>query len=96
MKKWLKRIRGALGMGLTWAAGWSGVFVILALVGEVSGTFGVLNYVNSVVLFGMVGFVGGAAFSVVLGITEGRRRSGRPMVARSTTSSRTRAIRAVF
>ncbi len=74
MKKWLKRIRGALGMGLTWAAGWSGVFVILALVGEVSGTFGVLNYVNSVVLIGMMGFVGGAAFSVVLGITEGRRR----------------------
>ena len=74
MKKWLKRIRGALGMGLTWAAGWSGVVVILALVGEVSGTFGVLNFVYSVVLFGMVGFVGGAAFSVVLGITEGRRR----------------------
>ena len=60
-------------MGLTWAAGWSGVFVILALV-RVFGTLGVLNYVDSAVLFGIMGFVGGAAFSVVLGITEGRRR----------------------
>ena len=73
MKKWLKRIRGALGMGLTWAAGWSGVFVILGLVGG-SGTLGLLDYVGLTVLFGIVGFVGGAAFSVVLGITEGRRR----------------------
>ncbi len=73
MKKWLKRIRGAVGMGLTWAAGWSGVFVILALV-RVFGTLGLLDYVGLAVLFGMVGFVGGAAFSVVLGITEGRRR----------------------
>ncbi len=45
MKKWLKRIRGALGMGLTWAAGWSGVFVILMLVG-VFGTLGLLDYVG--------------------------------------------------
>ena len=73
MKKWLKRIRGALGMGLTWAAGWFGVFVILGLVGG-SGTLGLLDYVGLTVLFGIVGFVGGAAFSVVLGITEGRRR----------------------
>ncbi len=83
MKKWLRRIRGALGMGLAWAAGWSGVFFILALVG-VFGTLGLRDYVDFAVLFGivgivgglfgMVGFVGGAAFSVVLGITEGRRR----------------------
>ncbi len=73
MKKWLRRIRGALGMGLTWAAGWSGVFVILMLVG-VFGTLGLLDYVRFAVLFGMEGFVGGAVFSVVLGITEGRRR----------------------
>ncbi len=78
MKKWLKRIRGALGMGLTWAAVWAGVGALIPLV---SGLFSVGGF--AVVLFGefvmvatygMLGFVGGAAFSVVLGITEGRRR----------------------
>ncbi len=74
MRKWLKRIRGALGIGLTWAAAWSGVAVILALVG-VFGTLGpILDYVVFAVLFGIVGFMGGAAFSVALGITERRRR----------------------
>ena len=72
MKKWLKRIRGAFGMGLTWAAVWFGVAVILALV--FPSIRGVLDYVEFASLFGMVGFTGGAAFSVVLGITEGRRR----------------------
>ena len=28
MKKWLKRIRGAVGMGLTWAAAWFGFGII--------------------------------------------------------------------
>ncbi len=29
MKKWLKRIRGVLGTGLTWAAAWSVVGTII-------------------------------------------------------------------
>ena len=32
MKKWLKRIRGAVGMGLVWAVAWSGGGAILGLV----------------------------------------------------------------
>ena len=31
MKKWLRRIRGALGVGLTWGAVWGGVAFILSL-----------------------------------------------------------------
>ena len=31
MKKWLKRIRGVIGMGLTWAVGWLGLGTILML-----------------------------------------------------------------
>jgi len=31
MKKWLRRIRGAVGMGLTWAAGWALVGVLIEL-----------------------------------------------------------------
>ncbi len=42
MKKWLRRIRGAVGMGLTWAAAWSGVAFILSLV----GFFGTLGLVR--------------------------------------------------
>lgn len=78
MKRWLRRIRGAVGMGLTWAVGWA--------------LFGVLIGVTSVLLPGLPwdlffevfdaplpalaipGFVGGALFSTVLGIAGRRRR----------------------
>jgi len=73
MKKWLKRIRGAFGMGLTWAAAWFGVGAILGLV---VGVFGApLDGLATVVFgFATMGFVGGVAFSTVLVIVEGRRR----------------------
>ena len=74
MKKWLKRIRGAVGMGLTWAAAWSPVGVIVGLVGVFGTLDRVLDYVAFAGLFAIMGFIGGAAFSVVLGIAEGRRR----------------------
>ena len=70
MKKWLQRIRGALGMGLTWAVGWFGVGAIVGLVGN----YGLFGLAFSAAIFAVMGFVGGAAFSVVLGIAEGRRR----------------------
>ncbi|HET9426358.1 MAG TPA: hypothetical protein VFO55_13395 [Gemmatimonadaceae bacterium] len=75
---WLRRIRGALGMGLTWAAAWA--------------VFGLMIGVSSILLPGLPwhiyfdvfdaplpamaipGFVGGAIFSVVLGIAARRRR----------------------
>ena len=31
MKKWLRRIRGAIGIGLTWAAAWFGAGMIMLL-----------------------------------------------------------------
>jgi len=31
MKKWLRRIRGAVGMGLAWAAAWFGAGMIMML-----------------------------------------------------------------
>jgi hypothetical protein len=78
MKDWLKRIRGAVGMGLTWAVGWA--------------LFGLLIGVTSKLLPGLPwhyffdvfdaplpalaipGFVGGALFSIVLGIAGRRHR----------------------
>ena len=82
MKKWLKRIRGVLGTGLTWAAAWSVVGTIIRSVAAViaggtvaapSGSL-VTGVVVLLVTFGVMGFIGGVAFSAVLGIAEGRRR----------------------
>ncbi len=70
MKKWLRRIRGAVGTALTWAAAWFGFGAIVALVG--GGGLADL-YLQSAGL-AAAGFVGGGIFSTVVGIVEGRRR----------------------
>jgi hypothetical protein len=69
MKKWLRRIRGAIGMGLTWAIAWFGAGIILLLVVG----FGAAD-VPFPILFGVFGFLAGVTFSGVLGLVEGRRR----------------------
>ena len=71
MKRWVKRIRGVVGMGLTWATAWFGVGAILGLVfwGETLNAAWFENTLQIAVL----GFIGGTAFSGVLGIAEGRR-----------------------
>ena len=74
MKRWLQRVRGAVGIGLTWAAGWA---PIGAITGWVTGVL--LGFplsvvsVNYAVMFGVLGFIGGTIFSTVLGLAEGRR-----------------------
>ena len=73
MKRWLRRIRGAVGMGLTWAAAWFGVWATVGLVSLVINGGG-LGALADTVMFPVAGFVAGAAFSVILGIAEGRRR----------------------
>lgn len=68
MSHWMRRVRGALGMGLTWAVAWflAGL-VLLLFVGldaaDVPFPLG----------FGLLGFLAGITFSGVLGIVEGRR-----------------------
>jgi hypothetical protein len=69
MKKWLRRIRGAVGMGLTWAIAWFGAGVILLLIVGVGAAD-----VPFPIGFGALGFLAGITFSGVLGIVEGRRR----------------------
>ncbi len=69
MKKWLRRIRGAIGMGLTWAIAWFGAGVIILIVvgiGAADDPFPLF--------FGLLGFLAGVTFSGVLAIVEGRRR----------------------
>ncbi len=73
MKKWLKRIRGAFGTALTWAIAWSGVGATLGLAWPNSGRGIAASFVDGFIGWAILGFLGGAAFSVVLGIAEGRR-----------------------
>ena len=78
MKKWLRRIRGAVGIGLTWAAGWAPLGAILGLFNFASGAAGFGSapawLAATSALFAALGFVSGVAFSTALGISEGRRR----------------------
>ena len=67
MKKRLKRIRGMVGMGLIWAAGWSPIGAVIGLVGGVGA-------VALAISWAQIGFMGGVFFCTVLGITEGHRR----------------------
>ena len=68
MRNWLRRIRGAIGMGVTWAAA-------LFVVGFVPRwVFGFNADLPFPILFGALGFIAGVIFSGVLVLTEGRRR----------------------
>lgn len=74
MKKWLRRIRGAVGMGLTW-----GVAGFLAGIGIELVHNLWPNPLGSAVdiwpaALAYPGFLGGVAFSAVLGIAGRRRR----------------------
>lgn len=72
MKKALRRIRGAVGMGLAWAAAWFGAGMVMMLgILLVTGSTGA--DVPYPLGFGMFGFLGGVTFSAFLGIAEGRR-----------------------
>ena len=68
MAKWMRRIRGALGMGLAWAFAWFGAgMVLLMIVGPDAAD------VPFPLGFGALGFLAGITFSGVLGLAEGRR-----------------------
>ena len=77
MNRWLRRIRGAIGMGLTWAAAWFGAGMILLLVVGVGAAD-----VPFPLFFGLLGFLAGATFSGVVGMAEGRRRFDQMSLAR--------------
>jgi hypothetical protein len=67
--RWLRPLRGAIGMGLTWALGWAVAGAVFRLVfGKGTGDL------PFPIAFGMIGFMAGVTFSGVLGILG--RRSG--------------------
>ena len=68
MRKSLRRIRGAIGMGLTWGAAWGVAGTILAVVTRFKAD------APFPLIFGVLGFIAGVIFSAILALTEGRRR----------------------
>lgn len=74
MKQWFQRMRGAIGIGLTWAAAWAPVGALTGWVTAMVLGFplGVVT-ANYALLFGALGFIGGGIFSTVLSLAEGRR-----------------------
>ena len=72
MKTWMRRIRGAIGMGLTWAGVWFGAGIVLARIPGLPD-----SDLPFALLFAPLGFVTGAIFSGVIAITEGGDRTAR-------------------
>lgn len=69
MKKWLRRIRGAVGMGLTWAVVWA---VVAGLIGFVVDPDGSMDEMWPAI-GAYPGFLGGVVFSIVLAVAARRR-----------------------
>jgi hypothetical protein len=78
MKQFLRRLRGIIGTGLTWAVGWMGliglvVFPVLALFGApIFSDFGL--YLKNVFIVGQLGFIAGGSFGLVLTALERRKK----------------------
>jgi hypothetical protein len=68
MRKWLRRIRGAIGMGFIWGAVWSAVGLIPRWL------LGFNADAPFPLILGVLGFIAGVTFSSILALTEGRRR----------------------
>src|SRR5262245_32636705 len=83
MRNWIRSIKGAIGIGLTWAAAWMpigaltafGLWVVLDPImtyGQKQMGLGAFMGMSAAI-FGVLGFVAGCIFFAVLRITEGRR-----------------------
>jgi len=72
VKRWLRRIRGAVGMGLLWGALWAAVGALNGVLVGPNGSMDGLWLGPPVGMF--PGFVAGVMFSAVLGIAAAPRR----------------------
>ena len=73
-KSRLQGVRGAIGIGLTWAAGWAPIGALTGWVASAVLGFPIgVVATNYAVTFGVLGFLGGTIFSCVLRLAEGRR-----------------------
>ena len=65
----MRWLRGAIGMGLTWAIGWFAAGMVFRLIVGPGA-----DDVPFPIRFGLVGFLAGITFSGVLAVVERRRR----------------------
>ena len=70
MKNWLRRARGAVGMGLTWAIVWAPIALIIGLIVDPTDSMDEMWPM----IGALPGFLGGVVFSAVLGFAANRRR----------------------
>jgi len=90
MKRWLQRIRGTLGIGLTWAFGWA---IGGVMIGVASKLFPWLPWWDDffevfdapLPALAVPGFLAGVFFSTVVGILGRRRRLNELSLARFVT-----------
>jgi hypothetical protein len=68
MQNWMRRIRGTVGMGLTWAVAWSAAGLVPRWV------LGFNPDAPFPIIFGVLGFIAGVIFSGLLVMSAGRRR----------------------
>ena len=69
MTRWLRRIRAAVVMGLIWAVGWGFIGGLMEIVDPHGRILDMWPQTLAI-----PGFLGGAVFSLVLWLAEGRRR----------------------
>ncbi len=81
MSPWLRRLRGVLGMGLTWAVAWAAVGGAI-MEGIVDPHGRILDMWPQTLA--IPGFLGGVSFAALLSIAEGRRRFDELSVRRFT------------
>ncbi len=72
MKRWLRRLRGIVGIGVLWGAAGTALGTIGALIGIVSGGLPMSDLIEIGLGAGGLGFVLGSSFAGVLTMLEGR------------------------
>ncbi len=96
VKKWLKRVRGVVGTGLIWAAGWSPIGAVVGLVvGVVVGEVGLGVVALYVWYFAALGFIYGVMFMFFTRLKlkeEGRKEYGIDEVRRFDEMSFPRVV----
>lgn len=86
MGKWGKRVRGALGMGVTWAILWAMGGLIIGVSSKIFPMFPWNSFFEifdaPLPALGVPGFAGGIIFSIVLGVAARRRKFSELSVGR--------------
>lgn len=73
MRAFLRKLRGVLKTGLTWAVGWSVLGTLLQAGLHLIGLALAPDLSVAPFMWGLMGFYGGSTFGVLLSLTEGRK-----------------------